>query len=72
MMYQLEVYSGIDDILYQYEYTGTLIGSLDPAWAGLPSSSDDPSFIRKVPRTFITTYIAPVVSFVIKKTVDFF
>jgi hypothetical protein len=72
MMYQLEVYSGIDDILYQYEYTGTILSSIDPAWAGLPSSSDDPSFIRKVPRTFITTYIAPVVSFVIKKTVDFF
>lgn len=71
-MYQLEVFSGIDDILYQYEYTGQILSSIDPAWAGLPSSSDDPSFIRKVPRTFITTYIAPVVSFVIKKTVDFF
>lgn len=71
-MYQLEVYSGIDDILYQYEYTGSILTTIDPSWAGLPSSSDDPSFIRKVPRTFITTYIAPVVSFVIKKTIDFF
>ena len=73
MMYQLELFSGIDDMLFQYEFTGSLVtDGLDPTYAGIPSSSNDPSFIKKVPRTFITTYIAPVVSFVFKKAIDFF
>jgi hypothetical protein len=44
---------------------------MDPAYAGIPKNNNDP-LIRKVPRTFLTTYVASYLSFIIQKTIDFF
>jgi hypothetical protein len=48
------------------------LNGLSPYYAGLPDKEGNLPFLKKVPQTFVTTYIAPTVSYVLRRINDYF